>query len=146
MTTNKQLKMRGFTLVELLIVIVVIAILAAITLVAYNGIQNRAKNTAAVETANQVRNKIEAYNTIESHYPDNADVVKPSGSAPSEAKLDEGVYTKLNNPSTSGTNVTADKPVAFKSCTKSGSTAPTGGTVTYWQTDGNKTYALGICS
>lgn len=33
---------KGFTIVELLIVVVVIAILAAITIVAYNGIQNRA--------------------------------------------------------------------------------------------------------
>ena len=33
----------GFTIVELLIVIVVIAILAAISIVAYNGIQERAK-------------------------------------------------------------------------------------------------------
>ena len=37
-------KTRGFTIVELLIVIVVIAILAAITVVAYNGIQQRANN------------------------------------------------------------------------------------------------------
>ena len=36
---------RGFTIVELLIVIVVIGILAAITIVAYNGIQQRAINT-----------------------------------------------------------------------------------------------------
>lgn len=36
-------KTRGFTIVELLIVIVIIAILAAITLVAYNGITNRSK-------------------------------------------------------------------------------------------------------
>ena len=39
----------GFTIVELLIVIVVIAILAAITVVAYNGIQSRAR-TATVES------------------------------------------------------------------------------------------------
>ena len=36
----------GFTIVELLIVIVVIAILAAITIVAYTGIQSRAYDTA----------------------------------------------------------------------------------------------------
>lgn len=35
-------KQKGFTIVELLIVIVVIGILAAITIVAYNGIQSRA--------------------------------------------------------------------------------------------------------
>lgn len=42
MHTKKQ---TGFTIVELLIVIVVIGILAAITIVAFNGIQNRANNT-----------------------------------------------------------------------------------------------------
>lgn len=36
----------GFTIVELLIVVVVIAILAAISIVAYNGIQTRAKASA----------------------------------------------------------------------------------------------------
>lgn len=35
----------GFTIVELLIVIVVIAVLAAITVVAYNGIQTRARQS-----------------------------------------------------------------------------------------------------
>ena len=39
-------KQKGFTIVELLIVIVVIAILAAITIVSYNGIQNRANDSA----------------------------------------------------------------------------------------------------
>lgn len=37
---------KGFTIVELLIVVVVIAILAAITIVSYNGIQNRAHDSA----------------------------------------------------------------------------------------------------
>lgn len=39
-------KMTGFTIVELLIVVVVIAILAAITIVAYNGIQASARDSA----------------------------------------------------------------------------------------------------
>jgi prepilin-type N-terminal cleavage/methylation domain-containing protein len=46
--SSKQQK--GFTIVELLIVVVVIAILAAITIVSYNGIQNRAKNQQTVST------------------------------------------------------------------------------------------------
>lgn len=40
--------MSGFTIVELLIVIVVIAILATISIVAYNGIQQRAQNTKTI--------------------------------------------------------------------------------------------------
>jgi len=37
---------RGFTIVELIIVIVVIGILAAITVISYNGVQKRALNSA----------------------------------------------------------------------------------------------------
>lgn len=43
MSTNPRAS--GFTIVELLIVIVVIAILAAISIVAYNGIQGRARDS-----------------------------------------------------------------------------------------------------
>ena len=44
----------AFTIVELLIVIVVIAILAAITLVSYNGITQRARDSAVQSIANQI--------------------------------------------------------------------------------------------
>jgi len=54
-------KHNGFTIVELLIVIVVIAILAAIVIVAYNGIQSRAKTQSAQSSASVIKKKIEAY-------------------------------------------------------------------------------------
>lgn len=52
---------RGFTIVELLIVVVVIAILAAITIVAYNGIQNRAKASASQTASAQAAKKLSLY-------------------------------------------------------------------------------------
>ena len=56
---NKQFSSsKGFTIVELLIVVVVIAILAAITIVAYNGIQNRAKASAAQSATSQATKKV----------------------------------------------------------------------------------------
>lgn len=60
---------KGFTIVELLIVIVVIGILAAIVIVAYNGIQNRANTTAKNTAAENLAKKIEAYNAVKSSYP-----------------------------------------------------------------------------
>ena len=55
-------KESGFTIVELLIVIVVIGILAAITIVAYNGVQNRARANSAQATAVNAVKKAELYN------------------------------------------------------------------------------------
>ncbi len=60
---------RGFTIVELLIVIVVIAILAAISIVAYNGIQDRAKNIRVQSDIKQVATLIEMYYAQEGTYP-----------------------------------------------------------------------------
>lgn len=59
----------GFTLVELLIVIVVIGILAAITLVAYNGVQAKAQLSAAMSAVRQSRVKVETFKVDNSTYP-----------------------------------------------------------------------------
>jgi prepilin-type N-terminal cleavage/methylation domain-containing protein len=56
-------KRHGFTIVELLIVIVVIAILAAITIVAYNGVQTRAKASQITAGIKQVDKSLRLWNT-----------------------------------------------------------------------------------
>lgn len=60
---------RGFTIVELLIVIVIIGILAAITIVAYNGIQNRASNARVQSDIKNVQKLVENYNATNGSYP-----------------------------------------------------------------------------
>lgn len=62
-------KQHGFTIVELLIVIVVIGILAAITIVAYNGVQSRAKASSIVSTAQQMQKLLLAYKNTYGTYP-----------------------------------------------------------------------------
>jgi prepilin-type N-terminal cleavage/methylation domain-containing protein len=59
----------GFTIVELLIVIVVIGILAAITIVAYNGVQQRAAAAAASSAVSQANQKLELYKVDNATYP-----------------------------------------------------------------------------
>ena len=66
LTAKKQ---TGFTIVELLIVIVVIAILAAISIVAYNGIQQRARNSSTINTVAAYTKLIKLYMAGESAYP-----------------------------------------------------------------------------
>lgn len=55
--TKTRIGQRGFTIVELLIVVVVIAILAAITIVAYNGITGQARKAAIQSSLSQLARK-----------------------------------------------------------------------------------------
>ncbi|HEU0266453.1 MAG TPA: type II secretion system protein [Candidatus Saccharimonadaceae bacterium] len=76
-------KRGGFTLVELLIVIVVIGILAAITLVAYNGVQTKANNAATESAASDALKLLTAYTTMTGSYPSTSSgcLAPPSGAA-----------------------------------------------------------------
>lgn len=62
-------KQKGFTIVELLIVIVVIGILAAITIVAYNGIQQRARDSERQAEMKSVEKALEMYYVDNGGYP-----------------------------------------------------------------------------
>ncbi len=67
--SNKMMQARGFTIVELLIVIVVIAILAAITIVAYNGIQDRARSAALRSDLTQIDKQLKLFQSDKGTYP-----------------------------------------------------------------------------
>lgn len=68
---KKGIHNKGFTIVELLIVIVIIGILAALVIVAYNGIQNRAYDTTVQSDLNAFIKKLEIVkvDTTDSAYP-----------------------------------------------------------------------------
>lgn len=66
---NSTKKHSGFTIVELLIVIVVIGVLAAISVVAYNGISQNARVSSAKALAKQVSTKVELAYTESGTYP-----------------------------------------------------------------------------
>ncbi len=60
---------KGFTIVELLIVIVVIGILATLVIVTFSGIQQKARNTKRQTDINAIDSTVEAYFAQNGYYP-----------------------------------------------------------------------------
>jgi type II secretion system protein G len=63
----------GFTLLELLIVVVIIGVLAAIAIPAYNSYINTAKITMAQGALDSIRKTLESYHIDYQDYPDSID-------------------------------------------------------------------------
>ena len=66
---NKHKPYDGFTIVELLIVIVIIGILAAISIVAYNGVQDNAQSTTIQSDLRNFAQKAEQFYVMNDRYP-----------------------------------------------------------------------------
>jgi prepilin-type N-terminal cleavage/methylation domain-containing protein len=69
MNINLKKSEKGFTIVELLIVIVVIAILATLVIVQFTNIQARARDTEKKSDMRAIQSKIAEYYAIQSKYP-----------------------------------------------------------------------------
>ena len=70
MFTKLNRKESGFTIVELLIVIVVIGILAALVLNTFQGVQARARDTERRTDINVIATQLEVYHSDYGYYPD----------------------------------------------------------------------------
>lgn len=126
----------GFTIVELLIVIVVIGILAAIAIVAYNGMQSRTRNTARATEASQVAKLLSSYKAINGNFP----VI---GSGATTSCIGSG-FPDFNNDSLPDCwdvriyNTTSHPDATFNTTLQTvGSTPPGNRTVVEYAFDGN---------
>lgn len=144
----------GFTIVELLIVVVVIAILAAITIVSYNGIQARAYTAASLSSAEEVQKKAQMWNSELDVYPDLAqlrtntlaptDINTPGGGAgPFTAKLSSP--EKADGAEINEVRANGGKTVYYAPCGVG--INHTGATIRYWDysTKAAVSISLGAC-
>jgi prepilin-type N-terminal cleavage/methylation domain-containing protein len=131
--TNIKAKNQGFTIVELLIVVVVIAILAAITIVSYNGITTNANNSSAKSTATSLAKKVEAYasDPDTTGYPDTFSKLTAASASSKTYFVASGAATLDGTILSSSNKPTKPSEINFFKCGHTGSTtAPTATTIT----------------
>jgi type IV pilus assembly protein PilE len=91
-----KLNNKGFTIVELLIVIVIIGILATIGFVAFSGAQNKANKSTAQSTLSQVKSKLGEYYATNNTYPSDKAAVSTFLTS-EEGGRNEDLNTKFSN-------------------------------------------------
>lgn len=142
---NLSSRTNGFTIVELLIVVVVIGILAAITVVSFNGVTNRANAASAETAASNAIKKAQAYNAEVGSFP-TAPSQLTSTAAQSTVYGLTGVSFAATNVTTAPSTAQGPSYLKFFTCT-----GTEGVQVAYWDyelTAANKwtTVTAGVCT
>lgn len=107
---------KGFTIVELLIVIVVIGILALLVVTTYGGIQSKARDTKRTSDIGTIQTQLEAFFSQSGYYPSNADMNGAAWLSTNMKSLDTGALADPSN--------TASKAVALVAASKTYAYAP----------------------
>ena len=107
----------GFTIVELLVVIVVIGILAAITIVSYTGISQKATVAAVQSDLDNAAKKLKLYYTLYASYPTAMD----GNNCPTAPNVDTGYCLQSSGGST--LTYTSVAPTTFRLNNTKGSTS-----------------------
>jgi prepilin-type N-terminal cleavage/methylation domain-containing protein len=133
MTLNNIKKMKdekGFTIVELLIVIVIIAILAAIVIVAYTGIQQRARDSSRQSDVTNIAKAITAYTTEGNAWPVTSAAAKTALVGYTTANLGTGITDKIGSDPTASSNTGYGYTVCPAGATAGNGT---GAKITWWK-------------
>lgn len=88
---------QGFTIVELLIVIVVIGILALLVVTTYGGIQQKARNSKRSADIGTIQTQLEAFYQDKGHYPSRTDMNDDDWLDDNMKSLDKGALIDPSN-------------------------------------------------
>jgi prepilin-type N-terminal cleavage/methylation domain-containing protein len=91
MVSLKQ-RQSGFTIVELLIVIVIIGILATLVIVTFSGVQQRARDSERKTDINAVAGQLEAFYASNGYYPPQVDFESATFRDANEIRIDTKAF------------------------------------------------------
>src|SRR5512146_1833584 len=98
---------QGFTIVELLIVIVVIGILALLVITTYSGIQAKARNSKRQTDIQSIQTQLEAFFSQNGYYPSLGNMNDSTWLNTNMKSLDQNALIDPSNPTNSKTLLAA---------------------------------------
>jgi type II secretory pathway pseudopilin PulG len=98
----------GFTIVEILVIVLIIGVLMTILLLTYSGVQSRQRNTTRINDIKLVQSNLETYYAQSGFYPTLADLNNPTWTSKNLKIIDQ---SELQDPSSKAGSVRfADAP------------------------------------